>query len=476
MNDPLWTSGEAARATGGECTREWNATGLSIDTRTLAPGDLFIALRANRDGHDFVAQALASGAAAAMVDHVPDGMDRDASLLVVDDVQAGLERLARHARARTAARVIAVTGSVGKTTTKEMLRRALDGQGRIHAAEASYNNHWGVPLTLARMPAGTAFAVIEIGMSNPGEIAPLACLARPDVALVTTVAPAHLAAFDDVEGIAREKASITEGLEPGGVAILPASVPVAIRDVLTHHAQGSQLWFGEGDDAAARLDSLTATDAGSVARLSLPGGEAVVKIAAPGRHLAINALGALAACVAAGADLARSAVGIGTWTPVGGRGLRERIALDPDRSEAAIVLIDDAFNANPASMAAALEVLALAEPGPGGRRIAVLGDMLELGRGGAALHEALAHLPAVDAIDAVHCAGPLAGAMFDALPERRRGFRTDTAEEMAARIRTMLRPGDVVLVKGSKGARTALVVDAIRKLGQSAEIKDGIRA
>src|SRR6056297_3952964 len=220
----LWTAAEAARATGGRASTDWEATGVSIDTRTLRPGDLFVALSAARDGHDFVADALARGAAAAMVARVPEGLAADAPLLLVDDVQTALEALGRAGRARMTGKVIAVTGSVGKTSTKEMLRTVLGAQGRVHAAVQSYNNHWGVPLTLARMPAATDYAVIEIGMNAPGEIAPLARLADLTHALITTVAPAHLAAFDSVDGIAHEKASILDGLRPGGWAILNADI------------------------------------------------------------------------------------------------------------------------------------------------------------------------------------------------------------------------------------------------------------
>ncbi|HAR52981.1 MAG TPA: UDP-N-acetylmuramoyl-tripeptide--D-alanyl-D-alanine ligase, partial [Roseovarius nubinhibens] len=220
----LWTAQEAAEATGGTTQGDWQVSGVSIDTRTLAEGDLFVALKAARDGHDFVAQALGKGAGAALVSHIPEGVAPDAPLLIVEDVLAALEALGRAARARSAARVVAVTGSVGKTSTKEMLRTVLARQGRTHAAEASYNNHWGVPLTLARMPRDTQFAVIEIGMNHPGEIAPLARLARPHVAMVTTVAAAHLEAFENIEGIAREKAAIFEGLEPGGIAVVNADL------------------------------------------------------------------------------------------------------------------------------------------------------------------------------------------------------------------------------------------------------------
>ena len=221
----LWTSSEAAQATGGRATTKWEANGVSIDTRTIQPGDLFVALTAARDGHDFVSQALENGASSALVSRIPDDLTEDAPLLIVEDVQAALEALGRAARARTKARVVAITGSVGKTSTKEMLAAVLADQGRTHASVASYNNHWGVPLTLARMPADTQFAVIEIGMNHPGEIAPLAKMARPHVAIVTTVAAAHLEAFESIDGIAAEKGSICEGLEPRGVAVLNGDVP-----------------------------------------------------------------------------------------------------------------------------------------------------------------------------------------------------------------------------------------------------------
>ena len=221
---PLWTSSETMAATGGECRVPWDAQGVSIDTRTLEVGDLFVALSAERDGHDFVAQALANGAAAALVTHRPEGVGEDAPLLIVPDVLEGLIALGRAARARSEAKVIAVTGSVGKTSTKEMLKTVLQYQGRTHASVASYNNHWGVPLTLARMPAVTQFAIFEIGMNHPGEIAPLSFMVQPHVAMITTIAPAHMEAFEGIEGIAQEKSDIFAGLLPGGAAILPADV------------------------------------------------------------------------------------------------------------------------------------------------------------------------------------------------------------------------------------------------------------
>jgi UDP-N-acetylmuramoyl-tripeptide--D-alanyl-D-alanine ligase len=466
MRATLWTSAEAEAATGGRTGGAWEAHGVSIDSRTVGPGDLFVALAAARDGHDFVADALAKGAVAAMVSRVPEGVD-PARLLIVDDVLGALVALGGAARARTGAKVIAVTGSVGKTTVKEMLRAALSPQGRTHAAEASYNNHWGVPLTLARMPADTEFAVIEIGMNHPGEIAPLARMAKPDVAIVTTVAPAHLEAFGVIEGIAHEKASIYEGLAPGGIALANADVETAPILFDKARAVGARLIrFGEAEGSEMRLTEVRLSDTGTVVRARMQGEERLFKLAVPGRHQAMNALIALSACEAVGAEVAEAAMALASWSPPSGRGTRERIDLGRT-GEIVIELIDDAFNANPASLAAGLEVLAAAEPGAGGRRIAVLGDMLELGPEAPAIHAGVADLPAIARIDVVHTAGPLMEHLHLALPASRRGRHGEDAAELARLLPRDLRTGDVVLVKGSKGSRVSGVVDALRKLGQA---------
>jgi len=469
----LWQSGEAALATGGSVTSDWQATGVSIDTRTLAPGDLFVALSAARDGHDFVATALKAGAAAALVSRIPDDVAPDAPLLVVEDVQAALEALGLAARERCGARVAAITGSVGKTSAKEMLREALAGQGRVHAAEASYNNHWGVPLTLARMPADTDFAVIEIGMNHPGEIAPLARMARPDVALITTIAAAHLEAFDDILGIAREKASIVEGLAGAGIAILPRDVaefPI-LRDI-ARDAGARIVTFGETAGADMRLTDLRVSEGATVAQVRAGQEAFVLKVATEGAHFARNALGVLAAAEALGADRMQSVLGLGHWMPPSGRGTKEVIHLDSARDGHSLTLIDDAFNANPTSMEAALDTLSRGTPRDGvgrihrGRRIAILGDMLELGPVEARMHADLARLPAMRSVDVVHCVGPRMQTLWQALPETARGYWAATADEMAARADQVVDAGDIVLVKGSKGSQVSRVVDAIRKLGQ----------
>lgn len=475
----MWTAQDAATATGGVTGGDWVALGVSIDTRTLAKGDLFIALKDIRDGHDFVAQALEKGAAAALVSKVPDGLQGDPRLLIVPDVLTALQDLGRFARARVRAKVVGVTGSVGKTSTKEMLRQILGGQGRVHAAEASYNNHWGVPLTLARLPHDADFAVIEIGMNHPGEIAPLARMADLDVAVITTVAAAHLEAFDNIAGIAHEKAAIFDGLRGGGVAIFFADLEVTpILAAKAESAGATCVRFGAAQGADYHLDSLTQSDAATVVQASNHGQKILFKVASLGRHFAMNGLACLAVADALGLDRAIAATDLGAWVPPLGRGGREIIALD-DVDGTSFELIDDAFNANPASVAAALDVLIAATPKHGvgrvgaGRRIAILGDMLELGPTENELHAAIAHHLDLTKVDVIHCVGPRMSHLWNALPRAQRGEQVATANDLLPWLRSLMDAGDVILVKSSKGTKCALIVDALRKFGQAIPDEQG---
>lgn len=467
----LWNAIDAEQATGGKATCDWNAHGVSIDTRTLQKGDLFVALKDVRDGHDFVAQALEKGAAAALVSHRPDGLDKDAPLLIVDDVLSALEKLGIAARNRTQAKVIGVTGSVGKTSTKEMLREILTPQGATHVAEASYNNHWGVPLTLARMPVATDFAVIEIGMNRPGEIAPLSKMARPDVVMITTVAAAHLEAFENIEGIAVEKASIIDGMVPGGTAVLNADIETA--SILKGHAQahGSTIVdFGETATEWCVKDVRLSEDK-TIISTQAKDAEYLFKLSVAGRHFAMNAVGVLAVAEAVGADPMQASLDIANWNPPAGRGTREVITLDAARSGETLDLIDDAFNANPTSMVAAFEILAAGQPRDNvgrivkGRRIAVLGDMLELGDGEIEIHEELAENTDLQSADVIHCVGVRMQSLYQKLSEEKRGHWAEKASELASQVSAIVDAGDVVLVKGSKGSKVSMIVDAIRNLG-----------
>jgi len=469
----LWTAAAAAAATGGRAQNWAHVSGVSIDTRTLEPGDLFVALAGDaRDGHAFVADALAKGAGAAMVTHVPEGVAPDAPLLVVGDTLDALWQLGAAGRARLSGRLVAVTGSVGKTTTKEMLRVMLAAQGKVHAAEKSYNNHWGVPLTLARMPVDTDWAVIEIGMNAPGEIAPLSRLARPHVAVVTTVAAVHLEAFGNVGGIADEKAQIMVGLEPGGVAVINRDMEWFER--VAGHAGGHRvLDFGEAAEAV-RIRALSLAETTSVLSLDFAGGSALLKIGAPGAHLAQNAACAMAAILGLGADPGRAAIALGRWSPAARRGERHLVAIGPGGMDGSVTLIDESYNANPASMRAALGVLAAAPVVDDigrvarGRRIAFLGDMLELGLGAEALHAEIAGWPELARIDVVHCCGPLMRALHDALPRAKRGVWCEDGAALGARAPRAVDAGDVCMVKGSNAMGMSRVVDAILALGAPA--------
>ena len=452
----LWSAKQAALATGGRAVGGWAVTGVSIDTRTLQTGDLFVALKAARDGHDFVADALAAGAGAALVSRVPDGVDDTAPLLIVPDVQTALEDLGRAARARTEAKVIGVTGSVGKTSTKEMLRHMLGACGKTHASVASYNNHLGVPLTLARMPADTEFAVIEIGMNHPDEIAPLAKMAAPDVAMVTTVAEVHLEAFDDINGIALEKASIIDGLVPNGVAIMNADTPCT-KVIETYTKDVTTRWFGAAA-AEASLSDVQVKGAETHAVLQLEGATYPVTIGTAGRHFAMNALGALLAVGYLGADRRTAVTGLAAWNPLGGRGARQKLKI----YSGTLDLIDDAYNANPTSLHAAMQVLAEADAP---RKIAFLGDMKELGEKEHDFHREVAHWPCTDAIDIIHTVGPLMKSLHDVLPDGKRGQHFGDSAAMAAQAAHLVQAGDAVLLKASLSTNMRKVVDALQELG-----------
>jgi UDP-N-acetylmuramoyl-tripeptide--D-alanyl-D-alanine ligase len=453
----LWTAAEAAAATGSRSTGSWRAEGVSIDSRTVARGDLFIALVGpSFDGHDFIADALAKGAAAALVSRVPAALDPTAALLVVDDTLKALEALGRAARARTAARIIGVTGSVGKTGTKEMLRLALAGQGTTYASVGSFNNHWGVPLSLARMPRDAAFGVFEMGMNHPSELSDLTRIARPEIALITTIEPAHLGYFVSIEAIADAKAEIFEGVPKGGAAVLNRDNPHFARLEAAARAQGIEriIGFGESKDAMVRLLSCTLGATFSRVVASVCGERVEYSLAVPGRHLVMNSLAVLAAVKAIGGDVGQAAAGLGRVEGLPGRGKRHRVALPGGGFE----LIDESYNASPAAMRAAFAVLAAAKPPSGGRRIAVLGDMLELGADAGRLHAELAPPLVTASIDHVFTVGRDMKRLHDALPAKMRGGHAANSVEMAEIMATVVRPGDVITVKGSLGSRMAEVV------------------
>jgi UDP-N-acetylmuramoyl-tripeptide--D-alanyl-D-alanine ligase len=455
MTDELWTAAEIAAATDGRTYGSWAVCGVSIDSRTVQPGELFVALRGpNQDGHAFLSDALARGAAA-LVDRFPEHLSDAAPLVVVDDTMAALTALGRAARARSQARIAALTGSVGKTGTKEALGLALSKQAATHASAASHNNHWGVPLSLARAPRRTVYEVYELGMNAPGEIAMLARLVRPHVAMITAVEAAHLGFFPSIEAIADAKGEIFQGLEPGGVAVLNADNPHYARLRARAEAAGCArvIGFGATARAEARLRDVRLDSDGSDVVMTLDGRQIAFRIGAPGRHWVSNALGVIACAAALGADPQAAAHALAEFSAPAGRGRRHRLAV----RGGSFTLIDDSYNANPASVRAALEVLGSAP----GRRLAVLGDMLELGDHARKLHAALAEPIAACGVDRVYTAGQAMRHLHEALPAAQRGPHVGDAIDLLPVLEAELRAGDALLVKGSLGMRLGRIVEAL---------------
>jgi UDP-N-acetylmuramoyl-tripeptide--D-alanyl-D-alanine ligase len=450
----LWTHTEAESATLGKAGQAFAVNGISIDTRTLKEGDLFVALQGeNRDGHEFVQAAFKAKAGAAMVARPLSGVT--GPLLTVGHTQRGLEDLARAGRARSHAKILAVTGSAGKTTTKEILRLACNALGRTHASAASYNNHWGVPLSLASMPRDSEYGIFEVGMNHFGELRNLVSFVEPHVALITTIAPAHLEFFGSCEAIADAKSEIFEGLLPGGAALIPSDNAYAER--LKSRAQQAHVsrivTFGEKGDA--RLIGVTPDGEGMRVKADILGRSVDCYVGAPGAHIAQNVVGALAAVALLEGDVLNAAAALRNFTALKGRGARFETA--------GIQVIDESYNANPASMAAALALLGDSPiPKQGGRKIAVLGDMLEMGEGGQAHHAGLAAPIEANKVDIVFASGAQMKALWDALPASRRGGYAETSSALLPQVLAAVKAGDTVLVKGSNGAKMSVIVDSLK--------------
>jgi UDP-N-acetylmuramoyl-tripeptide--D-alanyl-D-alanine ligase len=457
----LWTAADAAVAISGSSPAQWAATGVSIDTRSLAPGDLFVALRGpNHDGHDFVATALQRGAAAAMVDRKVPELPASAPLLRVADTLGGLAALGAAGRKRSQARVAAITGSVGKTGTKEALRLALASAVPTYASAGGLNNHWGAPLSLARLPPEAGYGIFEIGMNRSGEIASLTRLVRPHIALITTVEPVHLGFFPSVEAIADAKAEIFLGLEPGGVAVLNRDNPHYARLATAAKRAGAVeiLGYGVHPEAAARLIDCVLDSRGSTVEAAVCSATIRFRVPVPGRHWVMNALAALAAARAAGVPVDRAAEALAELEALPGRGRRSQLAW----RGGTLTVIDESYNASPPSMRAALAVLAATEPEAGARRVAVLGDMLELGDASKRLHRELAEPIAAAEVDRVFLIGEAIAALHEVLPDGKRGGLWRSPEEAMPALLRFLEPGDVVTVKGSRGVRASRVVELLR--------------
>lgn len=462
MTNALWTSAEIAAATGGTASGDWSVDSVSIDSRTMARNALFIALKGpNFDGHDYAAAALDGGAAGLLLDRLPDGLATDAPAVRVNDTMAALSALGAAARDRTDARIVAVTGSVGKTGTKEALRAALSVLGNTAASESSYNNHWGVPLSLSRMPRDSIYGVFELGMNHAGEIGPLSRLVRPHVSIITTIAPAHIEFFDSIEGIADAKAEIFDGMT-GGTAVLNRDNRFFDRLSAAAKKAGVErvISFGAAEDAEARLISFAADRQGSNVEARIGDKRIGYRLNLAGRHHVINSLAVFAAIDALGADLKEAARGLSELKPLSGRGARHDIKIGDGK----FTVIDESYNANPASMAASIEALAQF---PANRRIAVLGEMRELGESAQQHHLDLAKILHDSGIDLVFACGAMTAALIERLPADTQSAHAPDAAALLPIIENHVQPGDVIMVKGSLASGMRSVVDGLIALGEA---------
>ena len=468
---PLWTVAEVVKATGGrpEGLSEGALESVSIDSREIVPDALFVAIKGDtHDGHAFVGKALEQGAAAALVSEAHFASAGGEKLIVVPDTLKALEMLAQSARARNRGQIVAVTGSAGKTTTKEAIRTALAASGSTHYSIKSFNNHWGVPLMLARLPRDAQFGVFEIGMNHAGEITPLVKLVRPHIAVITTVAAAHLEFFKSVADIAAAKAEIFLGLEPGGTAVLNADHPYL--HILFAHARaagvGRVVTYGFDESADWRVTRVSSRGDRTVADIAWDGGRATLDLAVPGRHMVANALAALVVADLSGEGTAKAVAALREFAAPEGRG--QTLRLGPDKKP--LLLVDESYNANVASMGASLDLFAAVTP-PGGRKVLVLGDMLEMGPQGPELHAGLADKVIASGATRVALVGPVMEALRDALSARQTGIELShiaAAEDLTDSLMAELAYGDAVMVKGSKGVRLAAMVQSIRNRFQNA--------
>ncbi len=452
----IWTAQEAAKATGGKAQGHWQVSSVVIDSRQAGPGDLFVALKGEyADGHDFVKDVINAGAVA-MVNHIPKGVPEHAPLLLVRDCVQALTDLGAFNRRRSHARIIAVTGSVGKTSTKEALNHAFSALGKVHSSAGNYNNHLGVPISLARMPLNTDFGIFEIGMNHAGEIAALARQVRPLVAIITTVEAVHLEFFPSVKAIADAKAEIFLGLDPEGAAVLNSDN--AYFDRLRHHATQAGvkriISFGTGEAAMCRLVEYRQEAEGSYVRASIAGMDIVYALQARGIHHALNSVAALAAVYALGEDVATAAGAMAQFGTPHGRGNHITLTMGGN----IFTVIDDSYNASPVSMKAALTMLREAK----GRKLAILGDMLELGDSAPQLHHALLEAIITNSIDKVMTVGTQMEHLHNALPVALRLGHYPDATSAGNALSDLIQAGDTILIKGSHGTGMFRLVEQLK--------------
>ena len=458
----LWSQRDLVEATAGDLIGDWRndgIAGVSIDSRSIKSDELFVAIKAKRDGHNFINDAIKLGAKGALVDHVPAEIPANTPLLLVPSVQEALENLGKYRRERSQAKLVAITGSVGKTSSKNMLKTILALQGKTHASPASFNNYLGVPLTLANLPIDATYAVVEIGMNKPGEIEPLARMTAADVVLITAIGKAHLEAFGDIAGIAHEKAQIVKGLKSTGIAVLNADTPG--YEILKKQTikNGSQFISFGGKDSNLRAKKMQKLNGRIKVHCQFNNRDLDFIVGSSGFHFAENSLGVLLCVDCLGANIEKASQDLAKWEPSSGRGSFEKILLPSGN----IFLIDDAFNANPSSMKSALQLLTQRTLNCS-RRVAFLGDMLELGENEVMLHEEIISWPELADVDIIHTLGPLMYHLHQKLPSNIKGCHYESKNELISDLENILQEGDKVLVKSSKSVGLSSIVDAIRAM------------
>jgi len=458
---PLWTAKEVVGAVSGVCAdQDWVANGVSIDSRTVSKDDLFIAIVGpTNDGHDYVKMALDNGASAALVSSIPDNCAEHPRLILVADTQIAMEALGIASRARCSAKIISVTGSVGKTGTKEALAHILGKQGQTHYSVGSFNNHWGVPLSLARMPRTSEYAIFELGMNHAGELGPLSRMVRAHVAIITTVAAAHLEFFRNTAEIAEAKAEIFEGLEKGGTALINADNEH--RELLRQRAEeinvSAILSFGRDEDADIRLKKISLLPQSSEISATISGHKLDFTLSVPGEHWAMNILAVLGAIQAVGADINVAVDTLSTLSPPTGRGVQLTVkCMGGD-----FTIIDESYNASPIAMQAAFKVLKGVTVLNLGRKIAILGDMRELGENSMEIHKSLAIDLSQSGVDMVYACGPNMRYLFDALPEDLKSGYANSSKELVRIVLSVVRTDDIVLIKGSLGSKMKIILEAL---------------
>jgi len=468
----LWTGEEIVAAVSGKAdSLNWTANGVSIDSRSLEHEDLFVAIVGPvHDGHEYAAAALEKGASAVLVSHIPDDVPDGVNVVLVDDTLKALEALGMAARARVNAQIVAVTGSVGKTGTKESLLHILAAQGKTHASIGSFNNHWGVPLSLSRMPRDTEFAIFELGMNHPGELGPLSRMVRPHVALITTIEAVHLEFFDDVEAIARAKAEIFEGLTQSGSVILNGDNIYGglLKSIAANTGISRILTFGEKSEADIKLTDFTLYPDYSDMAVTIASHDVFFRLGVPGRHSVNNILGVLGAISELGANIEQAAASLADIKSPKGRGARHMVPC-PGGS---YMIIDDSYNASPASMRASLKVLAGVFPDGKGRRIAVLGDMLELGDKSPDIHQSLKEDVCSADVDLLYACGPNMAQLVKAMPSTVPTHHEVSSDYLVKPLLSEVGPGDVILFKGSLGSKMRIPLDALlarKPVGQSGD-------